>query len=101
MGKVRRGALWAGFWPAGLIASVRAGNRKRHGEVLEAIRETGKPPPPSNPEAVTEIAARLEAAGMTDKRQRLRTTVAAMEHVHRGASVDEAIAAVTDSPLHG
>lgn len=50
---------------------------------------------PSNPDAVREIAARLEAAGMTSKVDRLKSTAAAMELVHAGASVEEAVAAVT------
>jgi hypothetical protein len=46
MGKLFRGGLWVTFWPAGLIASTRAGNRKRHAEVLDAIRDAGGAPPP-------------------------------------------------------
>lgn len=45
-------------------------------------------------DAVREVAARLKQAGMTDKGTRLRATVQAMELVHAGERVEDAVAAV-------
>jgi hypothetical protein len=37
MGKLLRGALWVAFPPAGAVATVNAGAKKRHQELLEAV----------------------------------------------------------------
>jgi hypothetical protein len=37
LGKLSRGALWLVFWPAGALASARAGRRKDTDKIVAAI----------------------------------------------------------------
>lgn len=66
MGKLFRGGLWGTFWPAGLVASTRAGKRKRHAEVLEAIRQSGggAPPRPRGTDSSWKFAISIFAVGV-------------------------------------
>jgi hypothetical protein len=52
VGKLRRGALWVLFPPAGAVASVRAGQHKDTQRIVDAIDRTHLPPPPPQPKVV-------------------------------------------------
>lgn len=56
MGKLRRGALWALFPPAGLFASLRAGSRKDTRRIVDAIERSSRGE--EDPKALAEWALR-------------------------------------------
>lgn len=95
MGKLSRGALWLWFWPAGLLASRRHGEKKRHAEILDRIDTAANSPAEDpNPGALLELRTRLRAAGVTrlqDQRPLLRD---AMILVRQGDSPEAAVQAV-------
>ncbi len=93
MRRIGRIGAWLVFWPAGLWLSLNHAARKRHEATLEA-RSRGTEP--SNPGAVRAIADRLSLYPLTNK-QRLRMTARAMADVHKGMSVDDAIARQLDN----
>lgn len=80
MGKLGRGVRWAGFAPAGLIASVRDRKRKSYADDLEVIR-------------IKEVADRMRAAGLK-RGEVVGSTKAAMDLVREGETVDAAVASV-------
>lgn len=104
MGKVTRGALWVAFPPAGIIASYRAGARKRQREVLDAI-QAGQRSPEETLQAemdaarVKPIAEALAARGITSQRQRLLLTIRANELCKNGATLEQAVDEVLAGPL--
>lgn len=60
MGKLTRGALWVGFWPAGAVASLRAGKRKDTDRIVAAIQGPPQPRPPSAPRSSGPSARELK-----------------------------------------
>jgi hypothetical protein len=67
MGKLTRTGLWFIWWPAGLIASRRHGEKKRHAEILDRIDASTDlaEPDATPPGALLEVRTRLRAAGVT------------------------------------
>jgi hypothetical protein len=61
MGKLTRGALWVGFWPAGLLASARAGRRKDTERIVNAIETSNATPAPLSPELVAHREQTVQA----------------------------------------
>jgi len=108
MGKLRRGALWAIFPPAGMVASMRAGNKKDSERVVAAINQQASQPAPKpapTPEQAIrrsevhkhkkEIDQQLRSAGFRDKAQRMHAHMQVIRLVSdSGYSISDAIAQV-------
>lgn len=75
MGKLRRGALWLTFWPAGAVASVRAGRRRDTDRIVGAIHDAhdadAQEPTVEQLAFRTDLERRLEEAGPARPRRLL------------------------------